>query len=163
MARLIDRTFNPNEPVVVRRHFVAAGRHFRIGDDFDWKRLAVDQRRVKQLYDVGRLMHRTLATAQRPAPEAKVQPVTPAPTIEQELQGEDIHNAAVEAASANASDAAIDAALSAPVDDEPQDDLTDMSMKELRAIAYKEGASSRVSRKDQREAIRANRRTQENQ
>ena len=152
MARLIDRTFNPNESVVVRRHFVAAGRHFKIGDDFDWKRLAVDQRRVKQLYDVGKLMHRTLATAQRPAPEPKPEPVTPAPTIEQEVQDEDIHNTAL--------DAAPDPE---PVDDEPQDGLTDLSMKELRAIAYKEGAPSRVSRKDQREAIRANRRTQENQ
>ena len=149
MARLIDRTFNPNEPVVVRRHFVAAGRHFKIGDDFDWKRLAVDQRRVKQLYDVGKLMHRALATAQRPAPEPKPEPVTPAPTIEQEVQDEDIHNAAL--------DAAPDPE---PVDDEPQDDLTDLSMKELRTIAYTEGAPSRVSRKDQREAIREHRRAQ---
>ena len=155
MARLIDRTFNPSEPVVVRRHFVAAGRHFKIGDDFDWKRMSVDQRRVRQLYEAGKLMHRDMGTAQRPAPEEKDRPAAPTSASESPAQ--------IEATQGTASDAAIDAALAAPADDEPQDDLTDLSMKELRAIAYKEGASSRVSRKDQRAAIREHRNGRQNQ
>lgn len=146
MARLIDRTFNPDEPVVARRHFVAAGRHFNIGDSFDWKRMAVNQRRVKQLYDAGKLMHRDLATAQRPAPDDKSK------TVKETKPDSDASEAA---------DTATEAAPLASTNDEPQDDLTDLSMKELREIADVEKAPTRVSRKEQREAIREHRRAQE--
>jgi hypothetical protein len=139
MARLIDRSFQPNEPVVARRFFVAAGRHYTPGDVFDWKRLAVDARRVRLLFEAGKLMH----------PEGEVVPepevvLTPAPAIEQEVQDEDILAVAAET----------------PADTE-DDGLDDLNMKELREIADAEGAPFRVSREAQRDAIRENRRVQE--
>jgi len=154
MARLIERTFQPNEPTVVRRFFVAAGRHFNPGDVFDWRRLAVAQRRVKQLFDNGKLMHPETAA------EAVVEPVievgavgailTPEPSIEQEMQDEDIAHVAATAE-----------------DDEPgpadlveagDDGLDALNMRELRAIAEAEGAPTRLRREDQRQAIREHRR-----
>ena len=130
--------------MIGRRVFVAAGRHFKIGDDFDWTRLSVDQRRVKLLFDAGKLMHRDQATAQRPAPEPKAAPakveaevVTPAETAEPVTAAEPVEQAA-------------------PVE---QDGLDDLTMNELRKIAYKEGAPSRTSRKDQKAAIREHRAT----
>jgi hypothetical protein len=139
MARLIDRSFQPNAPVVARRFFVAAGRHFNPGDAFDWRRLSIDQRRVRLLFEAGKLMH----------PEGEVVPepevvLTPAPTIEQEVQDEDILAVAVETSA-----------------DSEDDGLDDLNMKELREIADAEGAPFRVSREAQRDAIRENRRVQE--
>lgn len=137
MARLIERAFDPRRPLVARRHLVAAGRHFKIGDPFDWRRMAVDQRRVRQLFDAGKLMHTDeAAPAPEPAPEpAKVEttPVAEAP-------------APVSPAS-----------TPGPEKDEPEDDLTGLDIKELRNIAYAEGAPTRRSQVAQRAAIRENR------
>lgn len=144
MARLIERAFDPKRPLVARRHLVAAGRHFKIGDPFDWRRMSVDQRRVRQLFDAGKLMH-TDEDAPEPAPEpVKAEaapaampaeapaPVPPAPAPEPEPEPE-------------------------PEDDEPQDDLTGLDIKELRNVAYAEGAPTRRSQAAQRAAIRENR------
>jgi hypothetical protein len=141
MARHIERVFDPRQPLVTRRFFVAAGRHYNPGDPFEWRRMAVDQRRVKLLFDAGKIMH---SAADEAEPLIEVGGVgailsTPAPTTEQEVE-----------------DAAILAAASAPVE-EPQDDLADLTMKELRAIADAEGAPFRVSRDAQRAAIREHR------
>ena len=58
MARLIvKRVFNPKEPILARRAFSAAGRTFQPGDVFNWSRLSVSPRRVRQMYDAGMLMH----------------------------------------------------------------------------------------------------------
>jgi hypothetical protein len=155
-----ERTFDPTKPLVVRRFFVAAGRHFNIGDAFDWRRMSVDQRRVRLLFEAGKLTHGpevSTVTAQvvmpasdlaglqarESAANAVAEAVTDAevialfggdvPTIEQEMADEDI------------------LALAA------SDGLDDMNMKDLRAIAEKEGAPYRVSREAQREAIRQHR------
>lgn len=140
MARLIERAFDPKRPLVARRHLVAAGRHFKIGDPFDWRRMSVDQRRVRQLFDAGKLMH---TDEDAPAPEAKLAP---------------------EPVKAEAAPAAPPAEVSAPPapapepeDDEPQDDLTGLDIKELRNVAYAEGAPTRRSQAAQRAAIRENR------
>lgn len=144
MARLISREFNPHAPVYVRRFFVAAGRHWNPGDVFDWPRLAVAQRRVKQLFDNGKLMH------EAPAPESdwaglqareSVSPprepvITSQPSVETETE-----------------DATILASAAEPVDE-----LDALDMKALREIAAAEDAPTRVSREAQREAIRENRR-----
>lgn len=152
MARVPERKFDPTKPLVVRRFFVAAGRHFSPGDAFDWRRMSLAQRRVMQLFDNGKLMHADAPPAAasdlaglqaremvgRPAPE----PVfNVEKTVEQEMQDEDILAAA--------------AFEPATVFD---DGLDLLDMKALRAIAEEENAPYRVSREAQREAIRENRR-----
>lgn len=151
MALMPERKFDPTKPLVVRRMFVAAGRHFNPGDAFDWRRMSMAQRRVMQLFDNGKLMHADATPAPvsdiaglqaremvgRPAPE----PVfNVEKTVEQEMQDEDILAAAVEPATVFG------------------DGLDLLDMKALRAIAEEENAPFRVSRELQREAIRENRR-----
>jgi hypothetical protein len=133
MARLIERTFDPAAPLVVRRFFTAAGRHFNPGDDFDWRRLSVDQRRTRLLFEAGKLMH----------PQ----------TVQHEMEDKGIPRAA-------AADAP-ETPPTPPLQEVPRaaeaDGLDDLNIKELRAIAEAEGAPFRVSREAQREAIRARR------
>lgn len=149
MARMIERKFDPDQPVFVRRFFVAAGRHLEPGTPFKWRSWAIDQRRVRQLFEAGKLMHADeMVTLSVPAEAdlaglqaADQAAYAPAPSIEQEMQDEDIHHAAV----------------TAPTEQEA-DDLDALNLRELRAIAAEIGAPSRVSREDQREAIRERRR-----
>jgi hypothetical protein len=143
MTRLIERAFDPARPVQARRFFVAAGRHFNPGDTFDWKRMAVAQRRVRQLFDAGKLMHGEAV-------------VTPAPTIEQEIEDMDILTTAAAPVDPLPPEGEHDEAdTPAPP---PVDDLDGLNMKELRVIAEAEDAPTRVSREAQREAIREHRR-----
>lgn len=144
MARQISREFHPAVPVYVRRFFVAAGRHWNPGDVFDWQRLSVAQRRVKQLFDNGKLMHPAeggviAGPGEMPlvgeTPSEQTVPATTAPSLETEMQDDAILAAAVE----------------------PIDELDDLDMKALREIAAAEDAPTRVSRAEQREAIRENR------
>lgn len=139
MARLISRPFDPTKPVYARRFFVAAGRHYEPGTPFDWQRLSVAQRRVFLLYEAGKLTHE--AGPEAPAPKAEKPAPAPKP-IEQEVQDEDILTAAAEPA---------------PEPEAPTDELDDLNMKELRAIAEEEGAPYRTSRDAQRQAIREHR------
>ena len=141
MARLISRPFDPTKPVYARRFFVAAGRHYEPGTPFDWQRLSVSQRRVFLLYEAGKLTHEADANAE--APKAETPKPAPAPEpkpIEQEVQDDEILTAAAE-----------------PEAPAPADDLEDLNMKELRAIAEEEGAPYRTSRDAQRQAIREHR------
>ena len=137
MARLIDRSFDPTQPLVARRFFVAAGRHFNPGDAFDWKRLSVDQRRTKLLFEAGKLMHPHQQTAQRAVPQTATAPVADTPAT-----------LAAEPAASDGPDTEADKQPANP------DGLDDLNMKELRKLAYKEGAPSRTSRETQIEAIR---------
>jgi len=150
MSRLIERIFDPSRPLVVRRFFAAAGRHFNPGDPFDWRRYAVDQRRVRLMFEAGKLMHPEPTFAEHARlsqPVIEVAAVgailSPAPSIEQEMQDEDI------------------AATSTPLDDAVliDDGLDALNMRELRDIAAAEGAPTRLRRADQREAIREHRRS----
>lgn len=127
MARIPTREFNASVPVVVRRFFVANGRHWDVGAEFNWRQLAVERRRVKQLFDAGKLMH--------PVEGAMVQPVTPTEPIETETETAD--EGVVHATPA-----------------EPQDDLDDLDMKQLREIADSLEVPYRVSREAQRDSIR---------
>jgi hypothetical protein len=151
MARLIERIFDPRRPLIARRFFVAAGRHYNPGDAFDWRRMAVDQRRVKLLFDAGKLMHPDTDAAPEAEPLIEVAAVgaVPAPTIAQEVEDEDAHHIAI---TASATD---ERATSA---EQVSDDLDGLNMNQLRTIALAENAPSRVSRAEQREAIRENRR-----
>ena len=83
MARLIvKRVFNPNEPILARRAFSAAGRTYQPGDVFDWKRLSVSVRRVRLMYDAGTLVHSDEPVVQETVQESvqeTVQETPPAP------------------------------------------------------------------------------------
>ena len=155
MARLIERIFDPNRPVTVRRFFVAAGRHWEPGRAFPWKNMAIAQRRVKLLFEAGKLMHPDAAepdaTEVLMPDGAATQPT--APSIAQEGQNDEAHHSTV-AATATVTTAAEDEPASPA---EPVDDLDAMTMPELRAVAEQEGAPTRVSRAAQREAIRGHR------
>jgi hypothetical protein len=108
MARLIFREFDATQPTYARRKFIANGRRYVPGDLFDWRRLSLTERKAKQMFDGGHLMHGEVT----PEPIA----ATPADNL----------------------------------------DLIE-DMKELRAIAAAEGAPYKVSKADQRQAIRDNR------
>lgn len=157
MTRLIDRPYDPVRPLVVRRFFVAAGRHFSPGDLFDRRKVLCTPRRVRQLFDAGKLTH-TAEGGAVSGPGALPlmgevvtgSGLTPA---QQEIQDETILALASAPPSAEAP-----SQVSEPVMlPEPEDDLTDLNMKELRAIAEAEDAPTRTSRADQRAAIRDNR------
>jgi hypothetical protein len=130
-----ERTFNPTRPVIARRFFVAAGRHYNPGDLFEWQRLAVDRRRVRLMFDAGKLEH----------PESE-------PSIETEMRDEDIHHVAVTAAPADAIPADEPSSV-----ESPDDGLDGLTMPELREIAAREDAPTRVSRASQVLAIRETR------
>lgn len=124
--KLTERVFNPGEPVYARRAITANGHKFNPGDVFDWRKMAVNQRRVRQLFDDGKLTH------------ARVEPVAVA-------VAEPVAVAVVE-----------------PVTVAEQDDLDLIDdMKELRRIADEIGAPYKVSKADQRDAIRAHRKETE--
>ncbi|HEY7821726.1 MAG TPA: hypothetical protein VIG24_02775 [Acidimicrobiia bacterium] len=146
MARLIDRSFDPTQPLVARRFFVAAGRHFNPGDAFDWKRLSVDQRRTKLLFEAGKLMHPHQQTAQRPVPQPKSAAVADRTPSEISDPKPDVV--------LDQHDEPDDEMTEAVLSPDSVDGLDDLNMKELRKLAYKEGAPSRTSRETQIEAIR---------
>ena len=144
MARLIDRSFDPNRPVKVRRFFVAAGRHWEPGRLFPWRNMALAQRRVKLLFEAGKLMHSAEnEEVQTPAPEPTPAPAPAAPV------------AAPEAAEAPTPEP-VAAPKPAPAP-ESVDELDELNMSQLREIAERENAPFRVSRDAQRAAIRENR------
>jgi hypothetical protein len=116
MARPVSREFDVAKPTVVRRKFIAGGRHYVAGDVFDWRRLSLTARKAKQMFDSGHIGHESVAIA-KPAPISIVSEVS-----------------------------------------EHIDELDAIEdMKELRAIADAEGAGYKVSKADQRQAIRDNR------
>lgn len=153
MARLVERTFDPTQPLVARRYFVAAGRHFKIGDPFDWKRLSVDQRRTKLLFEAGKLMHPHQETAQNPAPKPKAEPAGEPDLTPTEIDDPkpDVVLEQHDEPDTEISEVVVEAAV--------DDGLDDLNMKELRKIAYAEGAASRTSKDAQIEAIREHRAT----
>ena len=51
------KTFDPAKPVYVRRALNANGRKFKLGDPFEWGQMAVSRRRVKLMFDAGKLRH----------------------------------------------------------------------------------------------------------
>lgn len=134
MARRRDDllSFNPAVPVVARRAFTGAGRHFRPGDAVDWKRMSIDQRRVRQLFDSGKLMHKDVSTLD--APSVETAPADDRPAVSS-------LSAAADEAGASFSD----------------DGLEDLKMPALREIAEAEGAPTKLSKADQVKAIRDNR------
>jgi len=137
MARLIERKFDPARPTYARKYFTAAGRKFVPGDAFDWQKMAVAQRRAMQMFDAGKLAHKD----DEVAPERIKQEYTPERKPEA-LESLDYYDAPL-------------------INDEDDLDTID-DLKELRRIADEIGAPYKVSKKDQREAIRAYREEMKN-
>lgn len=123
VRRLIEHTFDPTRQVFARKGFTANGRRYAAGDKLDWRKVAVDQRRVAQMFVTGFLTHEGVEPVSAPSGvvhEPKKQEVTEEPVV-----GDDL------------------------------DEIEDM--KELRKIADEIGAGYKVSKADQRKAIRAKR------
>lgn len=133
MARLIERKFDPARLTYARKYFTAAGRKFVPGDAFDWQKMAIAQRRVVQMFDAGKLTHKD----KEPTP-------TPAKPVEITVEDNPLDSLSY---------------YDVPVEADDLDTIDDM--KELRRIADEIGAPYKVSKADQRQAIR-NHRKQEN-
>jgi len=125
MARLVFREFDASKPTYARRAFIANGHGFKVGDVFDWRRMAVSQRRAKQMFEAGWIKHDT--ESDKKAPEPVV--------IEPEIAVKDKVSFEPQIVVEDNLDA---------IDD----------MKELRRIADKIGAPYKVSKADQRLVIR---------
>ena len=134
-----ERAFDPNRPVCVnpRRTIKAAGRTFKGGEEIDWKRLGISQRRIRQFYDAVWLDHPE-SDQGRPLDSASPAPApAPAPTPTPQPSPEPYRPVLVT---------------------EPEDDLDQIDdMKALREIADQIGAPYKVSKVDQRAAIREHR------
>ena len=146
-----ERRFDPARPLFVRRFLVAAGRHLNPGVAFSWHQWALNERRVRQLFDAGKLTHDTPQHADLAGLQARDMaasaPLTPAPTVEQETQDDDIQHVAVTAPAADTQ----------PAPAVESDGLDELTMAELRQIAAEENAPLRASKIAQRDAIRETR------
>jgi hypothetical protein len=151
MARLISRPFDPTQPVYARRFFVAAGRHYNPGDRFDWQRLSVAQRRVFLLFEAGKLMHEETAATTK-AQKPKAAPIKDGPDVDVTLD-----QSPEPAPDGEMFEGQTDSVMEPVAEPGPADELDDMNMKQLRAIAEDEGAPYRTSRDAQRQAIREHR------
>lgn len=57
MSRYQARVFDKNLPVYVRKPVKVSGRLLLPGAYFDWKNLAITDRRVRQMFEQGKLQH----------------------------------------------------------------------------------------------------------
>ena len=139
MARIPERKFDPARPVFARKYFTANGRKYAPGTPLDWRSASISQRRVAQMFDAGKLIHNDkMDVIERVnAPEVTVEDKYSPDAINEEYNPEAIPTEAWEYWSDE-----LDA-----IDD----------MKELRRIADSEGAPYKVSKADQRQAIRDHR------
>jgi len=142
MARIPERKFDPSKPIYARKAFTANGNKIAGGQQFDWKKLAVAQRRVLQMFEAGYLYHADSKPVNVTVEDKTTVKLAPEPvdvTFKDKI--EEL------------------ADMGQEWDAEPVGDELDAidDMKELRAIADAEGAPYKVSKKDQRQAIRDNR------
>lgn len=133
-------TFDPSRPLVARRPFSAGGRNYANGDPFDWRRMAVSLRRVRQLFDAGYVRH----------PREEMASSTSAAASETSVQtaSETPHTQADHAGFIGETHSARDSvgALLAQIDT--------MSPAELKAVAERLGAPVKFRADAQRAAIR---------
>jgi len=72
MARPIkERVFDPSKPLFAVRSFTANGHTFEKGKPFAWRRLAIDQRRVRQMFDARKIEHDVNPEEEATGTEAK--------------------------------------------------------------------------------------------
>lgn len=119
----LPRDFNPRRPLEVRHGFRFAGREYTPGDNFNWRQAGIQMRRVRQLFEAGKLKEAEFDMEDLVAPE-------PEPTPEPD-----------------------------PFEDfNFPDGLDDIyNMKDLKEIADREGAPTKRSIMEQRDAIRMHR------
>lgn len=69
-----ERVFDPSQPLVAAKPFTAAGRRFEVGAAFDWRKMAVDQRRVRNMFEIRLVDHpagEEVAVEETPAAKPK--------------------------------------------------------------------------------------------
>jgi hypothetical protein len=157
----VQKEFDPTKPVYARRQFVANGRTYKPGDAFDWKRNAIVVRKVRQLYDAGKVFHGDeigFDRVQRPADTSTHNVLqSPYPKVyksrpEAVVNFADSPSETIERMHSSVADGDPDPFT---VCDEDLDDID--SLKELKEIAEREGAKIGRSKEKQREYIRENR------
>jgi len=136
MPRLVSREFDQARPTYARRAFIANGHRYKSGDLFDWRRIALSVRKAKQLFDSGHLGHLNEADVV----EIEIETEQPVDTLDEKPAEIEVEDNEI---------------LAAVVEGDELDAIDDM--KELRIIADAEGAPYKVSKADQRQAIRENR------
>jgi len=141
MARIPERKFDPSRPVVARKYFTANGRKYAPGAPLDWRSASISQRRVAQMFDAGKLIHNDkMAVETAPKePEVVVEDKITPERIKPEITPERIDNPLE----------SLDYYTTETDDLDAIDD-----MKKLREIADSIGAPYKVSKADQRQAIR---------
>jgi len=139
-----ERTFNAGRPCVVtqRRGAIKAnGRTYKPGEVIDWRKAGIDQRRMRQYFDAGWIEHEPDSVAvplDAPRPEP-----SPSPDPEPAPEPEPV-----------AAEPSPEPDESEPAEPETDDLDAIETMPELREIADAIGAPYKVSKVDQRQAIR---------
>lgn len=143
MTRLINQKFDPSRPVFARKHFIANGHRYEPGMSLPWRNIGVSQRRIAQMFEAGKITHNDkMAVKETVKPEAIIEKDKALEALADSVQYWD-------AADADFEDQDI---LSNTDDLDAIDD-----MKELRRIADEVGVGYKVSKVDQRQAIRDHR------
>lgn len=128
--KLLDIPFNDTKPLIVRREFSVNGKFYEKGSIFDWKKRAIARRKVQQLYDIRKVIHEDSKTF--PQKTTGVQKYVNALDVKHDMSK-----------------------IDAVIFPSKQDDLDSVeSMPELRKLADEAGAEYKVSKVQQREAIR---------
>lgn len=145
-------SFDSGRECYARREFRSGGRVFPVGSHFPWRQLAVNLRRVKQMYDAGKLSHEPVPGFENTQPQPYQPEEAPQEATESisEALSEDpgVHSDTSEGAEENT-------LPEAPLD---LPEVTEsMSMSDLRAIAESEGAPKKLSKAEQVAAILENR------
>jgi hypothetical protein len=84
LSRLIDFS----RPLFVQKQFRAGSRVFKPGDEFKWKHIGVERRRVIQLFDQNFIGHSDALELQLPAPEPSEVTETPVMEPDEILDGD---------------------------------------------------------------------------
>lgn len=133
----LPRQFDPKKPLEVRVWFRWAGRDYEPGQPFDWRSKGISVRRVRQMFDSGK--------------------VKEAPFDIEDAVDEPVEEPADEAPE-TVEDPADEASETVDFDLDFSDGLDEIySLKDLKQIAESEGAPTKRSIKEQRDAIREHR------
>ena len=147
MRRFSRPEWDGRKTLVVRRAFKGAGRTFKPADPFEWKRLGVEPRRVRQLYEAGFIDHED-------APVFVAQPGSARWSVTPRV---DVEAASVAELEVVAEPEQATEQVTEQVTEQAPDDLDDLNRNELWEVAEREGAPKKLRADEQREAIRAHR------
>ena len=143
MTRLINQKFDPSLPVFARKYFIANGHRYEPGMSLPWRNIGISQRRIVQMFEAGKITHNDkIAVKGTVKPEAIIEKDKALEALAESGQYWDEADADFE-----------DQDILSNTDD--LDAIDDM--KELRRIADEVGVGYKVSKVDQRQAIRDHR------